>query len=138
MRYVSPSAFFFFICWMIYDADRQVPNFLIQYSTQIPFGDKFGHIILYGMLAFFLNYALGFRIIRKFGLNLQTGALWVLAFAFFEECTQVFFPSRTLSLADAICDVIGVVLFSYLGLYVQRVVRRFWPIEGLPVKNEIE
>ncbi len=138
MRYITPLAFFSFICQIIYDADSKTPNILIQYASQIPFGDKLGHIILYGLLAFLINYALNFKKIRRLGFELQVGALLVLAFAFIEEGTQLFFPTRTFSLADALCDVIGVVLFSYLGLYLQKVARRYWPVQSLTVKNEKE
>lgn len=135
MRYITPFAFFAFICRMIYDADSKTPNILIQYASQIPFGDKFGHIILYGLLAFLLNYALNFKKVRRLGFELQVGALLVLAFAFLEEGTQFFLPTRTFSLADALCNVIGVVLFSYLGLFLKSVSQRFRPAHVRPDEN---
>ncbi len=125
MRYITPFAFFTFICWIIYEADMRSQNLLIAYASKIPFGDKLGHLALYGLLAFFLNYALNFKKVRRFGFDLQVGALLVLAFAFLEEGTQFFLPTRTFSLADALFDVIGVVVFSYLGTFLQTVARRY-------------
>ncbi len=111
---------------MIYDANYKVPNILIQHASQIPYGDKLGHIVLYGLLAFLVNYALDFKTLRSVWGALQVGALWVLAFAFLEEGSQLFLSTRTFSLADALCDVIGVVLFSYMGLFLKSISVRFW------------
>lgn len=120
MRYLFPGAFFLFICWIIYLADSGQDSLFFQLVRAIPYGDKLGHVVLYGLLAFLLNLALRGRSVRWLGLELQRGALIVLAFALLEEATQAFFPNRTLDWVDILSDVTGVVMFSYLSLMVLR------------------
>ncbi len=109
-RILFPASFFAFLVMIIYQADTAHYNFAFKMMGKIPYGDKIGHIVLYGMMAFLLNY--GFR--GKKWLKLSVGSLIVFIFAFLEEISQAYFPSRSFDLADVLADVIGIVLFTIL------------------------
>lgn len=95
-------------------ADIGSKNFVFKFIKSIPNGDKFFHLLLYGILALSLNFALNFRTIYLFRFNIQLGAIIVLIFAFLEEISQYFIPSRSFDLYDLLADVIGVILFSMI------------------------
>ncbi len=111
---VLPLAFFLFILRIIFLADSADYNFAFKMVGHIPYGDKIAHVLLYGMMAFLLNFGLNFKCIRFFGFPLQLGAIIVLIFAVFEEFTQYYIPSRTFDLGDLLADVVGIILFSFL------------------------
>lgn len=115
-RIFYPSAFFAFLVLIIYQADTAHYNFAFKMVGKIPFGDKIGHIVLYGIMAFLLNY--GFR--GKKWLNLSVGSLIVFMFAFLEELSQAYFPSRSFDLADVLADILGIVLFTILFQWYMR------------------
>jgi hypothetical protein len=112
LRVVLPLGFFIFISFIIFLADTADHNFAFRLLGDIPYGDKIGHIVLYGAMAWFLNFGLKFKSYKIMGFNMQLGALIVLAFAIMEEGTQYYIPSRTFDLYDVLGDFIGVVLFS--------------------------
>lgn len=76
----------------------------------IPYYDKFGHVILYGVAAY-----LGHRLLSRFVFKLGRYRLpvWVLSFTiwtFVEEGMQFFAPTRSLDLMDLVCSVLGIVM----------------------------
>jgi VanZ family protein len=107
-RILYPFGFFLFISYIIFLADTADLNYGLEIVRIIPYGDKFFHALLYGMMAMFLNYGLGFR--RVYGV--QLGAILVLIFATIEEISQMFISTRTFDLGDLAADLIGVILFS--------------------------
>ena len=82
----------------------------------IPQSDFFGHAILIGLLAFFLDGSLDFRplISDKMGW-LRLGPALILAIAAIEEIAQMLSPNRTASLKDFVGDLLGIALFSWLA-----------------------
>ena len=133
IRWFLPLSFFIFISYIIFLADTADYNFAFRVVGHIPYGDKMCHALLYGMMAFLLNYGLGFRRvllpqhlqslhrIKAFSSSRFKGALVnapymgsiiVLTFATLEECSQYYIPSRTFDLWDLGADFVGVVLFS--------------------------
>lgn len=115
-RIFLPSAFFAFLVLIIYQADTAHYNFAFKMVGKIPYGDKIGHIVLYGIMAFLLNYGFG----GKKWLNLSVGSLIVFMFAFLEELSQAYFPSRSFDLADVLADIIGIVLFTIVFQWYMR------------------
>ena len=134
VRWFLPLSFFIFISYIIFLADTADYNFAFKIVGHIPYGDKMCHALLYGMMAFLLNYGLGFRRVG-FLTHLQPlyrikafssfrfkgavattpyGSIIVLTFATLEEFSQYFIPSRTFDLWDLGADFVGVVLFSFL------------------------
>ena len=109
-RVLLPLSFFIFISYIIFLADTADYNFAFRLVGHIPYGDKICHALLYGVMAYFLNYGLQFRKYYTF----QLGSIIVLTFAIIEEFSQYYIPSRTFDLGDLGADFVGVVLFSVL------------------------
>jgi VanZ family protein len=107
-RWFLPLSFFIFISYIIFLADTADHNFAFRLVGHIPNGDKVAHALLYGVMAFFLNYGLKFRKYHTF----QLGSIIVLTFAIIEELSQYYIPSRTFDLGDLGADFVGVILFS--------------------------
>ena len=117
MKRVGPAVLFFvFICWAIVQADQGQDNVFFDAVRTLPYGDKLGHALLFGVLAFLINHALHGRSVRVVRWDIQLGALLVLLFALGEELTQLYFPHRTFDLTDLLADVIGVFGFTLLYL----------------------
>ena len=119
LRIILPLGFFIFISFIILLADTADHNFAFRILDDIPHGDKIGHVVLYGLMAWFLNFGLKFKSYKIFGLNMQLGALIVFAFAVIEEGTQYYIPSRSFDLYDIWGDFIGVTLFSFFKLNIK-------------------
>jgi len=115
-RVALPLGFFIFISFIIFLADTANYNFAFRFLGHIPYGDKIGHIVLYGIMAWLLNFGLRFKSYKIFGFNMQLGALIVILFAIIEEGTQYYIPSRSFDLYDILGDFIGVILFSFFRL----------------------
>jgi VanZ family protein len=87
------------------------------YITHIPYADKAGHFILYGILALLINLTL-FRSLplrsRK-RLALFSGLILALLIGI-EEFSQQYFSNRTFSLGDLSASYLGVIVFSWLAI----------------------
>lgn len=115
-RVTIPLSFFLLLCYIIFLADTADYNFAFYLVGYIPYGDKIMHALLFGTMAFALNYGLTYKSIKVEMFQptqIQLGAVIVLLFAFFEEMSQYFIPSRTFDLWDLVADGVGVILFSY-------------------------
>ena len=118
---VLPAILFFaFICCVIYAADRDDDNWLLELPGVIPLGDKLGHFMLYGVMAWLANISINHRTINIGKWKIPMGSLLVLGFAIAEEFTQLAFPHRTFDWADMLCDVLGIGLISG-RIFFQRV-----------------
>ena len=113
LRVALPLSFFIFILFIIFLADSADHNFAFRLIGHIPYGDKIMHGLLYGVMAWLLNYGLNFKTRRLFGFSVQLGAVIVLSFAGIEEITQYWIPSRTFDIMDFLADTVGVILFSF-------------------------
>ncbi len=109
-RWFLPLGFFIFISYIIFLADTADYNFAFRVVGYIPYGDKICHALLYGMMAWLLNYGLHFR---KMWFLPYPGSVIVLIFAILEECTQYYIPSRTFDLWDIGADFAGIILLSF-------------------------
>ncbi|MDC0661034.1 VanZ family protein [Marinobacter sp. SS21] len=107
-------AFFVFLLWIIYLADTG-STALIQLVSQVPHGDKLGHLLLYGLLTLLLNLALELRTVSLGRLRLYFGTVAVTLFALCEELTQAWLPHRTLDAQDLLADALGIAVFSLLS-----------------------
>ena len=105
--------FFTFICYIIYSADTNNGFWLMKVAEKIKYGDKIGHLVLYGLLGMFLNIALRNRMIHN--TKLPLGSVIVLIFAIAEEFTQLAFETRTFDYIDMLCDVIGLGIISIIA-----------------------
>jgi VanZ family protein len=82
----------------------------------LPHADLLAHAVLFGLLAGFLDGALGHRpLLRGRAPWLRLAPVLVLGVAAVEEVAQLLSPRRTASLADFAADVVGVTLFVWLA-----------------------
>jgi len=103
-RLLYPGLFFLFILGIIYKADTANYNFAFHVVGMIPYGDKIAHAVLYGILAYLLNYGLN----GKRWFRIEIGTLLVMSFAFAEEVSQLYFPSRSFDWFDLLADAVGI------------------------------
>ncbi len=114
LRYFPVIAFFCFICWIIVSADSGEQIIFMKMMAGVPYGDKLGHVFLYGILTWLLNSALNYKSIKLGGRSLLLGAVVVFSFALLEEISQLYFPKRTFDLVDLTADIVGITLFSWV------------------------
>ena len=94
---------------------------ILKAVNQIPYGDKVGHFILYGILTLLINLTL----LRS--LPFQS-PMWVTIISSLmlalligiEELSQQFFASRTVSFQDLFAGYLGVIFFSWLALRINK------------------
>lgn len=92
------------------------------FITQLPYADKAGHFILYGILALLINLTL-FRSLPP-SLSLRQSRMWVVVVSGLilalligiEEYSQQYFSNRTFSLSDLSASYLGVIVFSWLAI----------------------
>jgi len=114
---IAFAAFFAFILWIIYEADTGASNIFLYVADLIPYGDKLGHIWLYGGLALLLNLLLKRRVVRINSVRLQLGSVLVLGFAVIEELSQGFFATRSMDGWDLLADLLGVHIAAFLATH---------------------
>lgn len=119
MRWLPAFAFFSFLIWVIVAADSGTPNYFLQQAGTLPYGDKIGHVLLFGALALLLNFATKARQVALGPVRLYLGVVLTLGFALLEEGSQLLFPSRSFELLDILADLLGVALATVLtsGFY---------------------
>ena len=83
----------------------------------IPYADKLGHFLLYGILALLVNLTL-FRAFAGQSRRLLSVTITLTLFLVIglEELSQRSFVSRTFSLEDLAASYLGVILFSWLAI----------------------
>ena len=113
--------FFLFIIWVIYLANTGQQSIFFELVRFIPFGDKIGHLMLFGLLTLFANLASGFRVFSVATKHVFWGTAAVLVFVTIEELSQYFLPARTLDIYDYSADIVGILLFTWIsGLLANR------------------
>ena len=111
-RWISFTAFFAFISTVIYAADRHLARGFFGWVQSVPLGDKAGHFVLMGTLAFLLNRALAGRTVSP---GVQLGGVIVAVFVVAEEVSQRWMPRRTFDYADLLADFVGIALADWLA-----------------------
>jgi polysaccharide biosynthesis protein VpsQ len=112
--------FFLFVAYIIYSADGGVANYFIDTARSTPYGDKVGHVFLFGLLAFFACVVSDYRVITLRKIRVPLGSVIVSVFVILEEFSQAFFPSRTLDIVDLAADCVGIAGASLLAMYLSR------------------
>ncbi len=112
--------FFFFIVWVIYLANTGGSSIFFKFIASIPYGDKLGHMGLFGFLCFVAVLGSRFRTFSFGKLKLYYGAILVSLFVIGEEVSQAFIPSRTFDFADLAADFAGILLAVYLAFLVNK------------------
>jgi VanZ family protein len=115
MRRLAALLFLLFILLIILAADTgSMPSF-IRAVYNFPGGDKVGHLILYGILAFLLARAFPRPLTWEPGFVTPV-MLALLVFALLEELSQSLFATRTFDLLDLTCSFLGVLAGTWLAL----------------------
>lgn len=83
-------------------------------------GDKAGHLILFGLLAFGTHFATRGRTLCLGPVRIPLAILLPMSFATVEESLQALSPHRTADPVDLLCDLVGMVLFWRLGVRLTR------------------
>jgi len=84
---------------------------------RIPYADKVGHFILYGLLTLLINLTL-FRSMphqKRLRLAVISGVILITLIGI-EEFSQRSFSNRTFSLEDLSASYLGVIFFSWLAI----------------------
>jgi hypothetical protein len=112
---VIAAAFLSVIVWIIYLANTGGHRLFFDLIKQLPYGDKAGHMLLFGLLTYVVNLALLSRHFCIGRLPLYYATVLVSIFVLSEEISQGFIPSRTLGIIDLVADAVGIILFSYFS-----------------------
>ncbi|MDL1909199.1 trypsin [Chloroflexi bacterium CFX6] len=115
---MKPLAYLFglFIAGIIVLADLGMLG-VLKFVNRIPFGDRIGHFVLYGILTLLIDLAL---LRTPHGLNpnlivLRVALILALAIGL-EEFSQRFFPNRSFDLLDLAFSYLGVIFFSWAAI----------------------
>jgi len=118
--YFVAMSFIVFIVWVIYMADTDQVIIFFRLVQVIPYGDKIGHVLLFGLLTLAVIIVTRFNTITLRSSRLFIGTVIVSLFVVSEELSQHFISSRTLDVADLLADGIGIVTFTMLAQYMNK------------------
>lgn len=111
---------FSFIVWVIFMANTGQDMLLFKVTRQIPFGDKLGHIFVFGGLTLMANLAFKGKVLNgKLG-SVYWGTAAVLIFVTLEELSQHFVATRSLDLLDYLANLVGILSFTWLSKEVMK------------------
>jgi hypothetical protein len=110
-----------FLCGLVWLADSGRARWLFRMAESIPGGDKVGHFVLFGLLAFLVNLVMRATVFRFGKLTVLKGSAIVMVIVIAEEVSQQFFVSRSFELLDLTADLAGIWIFGQLAcLYLKR------------------
>ena len=89
-------------------ADRETLPLLLQRVYNYPAGDKAGHFVLFGGLAFLATLGFGRRARPVAGMSVRVSTLVIVALVTLEEASQAWFPGRTASVLDLLASYAGI------------------------------
>jgi hypothetical protein len=79
-----------------------------SFIHEIPYGDKLGHIGLFGTLSFLCNLAFPSRRFGRQPFLITLTTLVLLTIVSLEELSQAFIPTRSFDVLDWLADLIGI------------------------------
>jgi polysaccharide biosynthesis protein VpsQ len=109
-RWLPFLLFLLFVTGIIIANDLGRIQKFIGWVNMLPFGDKCGHVLLIGTLAFLLNYALNGRMIKIGDQRILLGGSIVAIVITIEEFSQIWIPSRTFDLVDLAANYLGITI----------------------------
>ena len=107
---IAAFSFGLFLIAVVIIADLGYDAKWWPFIDRIPYGDKLGHIGLFGTLGFLCNLAYPSR---RFGCRpflVTTTTLVLLALISLEEISQAFIPARSCDLFDWLADLTGLAI----------------------------
>jgi VanZ family protein len=112
--------FTLFILLVIVLADAGILNHYVGFVYAVPWGDKAGHSILYGILALLLNMALFHSFPNQSRVRLAVRCVLTLVLLIgLEEFSQQYFSNRTFDLVDLTFSYLGVLFFSWVAIRIR-------------------
>jgi len=103
-----------FLVYLMWAADSgNLPNYA-GFLYDFRYGDKVGHFVLYGIVAFCLSIAFP-RTFKVWRFQIPYVALFFLLFALGEEWSQMLFPRRTPDILDGACTAAGIIVGSWIA-----------------------
>jgi glycopeptide antibiotics resistance protein len=97
-------------------ADSGSGQWLFSLAAFLPAGDKLGHVILFGILSFLTNLLARGQTMRFLGRPALKWNVILMVVVTLEECSQLFFRSRSFDLLDLSSDALGIWLFGRLAV----------------------
>jgi len=93
----------------------------LHFIYDVPYGDKLGHFVLYGILALLVDLSLfqSFPDVDPGRMALLSGLCLALLIGL-EEFSQKFFVKRNFDLLDLTAGYLGVICFSWLALRIKK------------------
>jgi VanZ family protein len=120
MKYISAFFLIFIIAVIVLADSGNLPR-PIRAIYDFPNGDKLGHFILFGLLAFFIIHAfLSSFPSKSRGWTALSISLILALLIGLEEFSQKFFPTRSFNLFDLLASYAGIVTFALLAVYWKR------------------
>ena len=113
-------SFLLFIIWVIYLANTGQHSIFFDLVGLIPYGDKVGHVFIFGFLTIVTNFASQFRAFSVYKINVFWGTAAVTTFATIEELSQYFIATRTLDIYDYSADMLGIFVFTIISIFFSK------------------
>ncbi len=120
----SAFGFAFFLVVLILLASNEEGKKLFAFIDLIPFGDKIGHVCLFGFLTFLCNLAFPSRNPLRFPRFMTRTTLVLLTIITLEELSRYFIPSRTMDFIDWLADVAGLMLGQTFAILAARLLTK--------------
>jgi hypothetical protein len=119
LKWVTVGFVLFMIIIIVLDDAGRLPSVLaIFYSFH--YGDKAGHFLLMGLMNFLVVLSFPVRRSANLAQSSLACSLVVGALVTLEEASQVFFSTRTASLADLASSYAGIILFGVLAYWLRE------------------
>jgi len=116
MKYIA-AIFTLFIVGLIILADQDALPPFIDALYDFPYGDKLGHLILFGLLNFILTLTFLRALPNRTSYRVALSVGLILAAAVTaEEYSQQFFSARTFDLVDLFTSYLGLVIGGWNAL----------------------
>jgi VanZ family protein len=121
-RLIRPAAVAFavFIVVTIYAANTGTYHPGIALVRWLPYGDKVGHLTLWGVLTLLINLATPGRSVRLGRWPIPLGTAVLIAVVVAEEASQRWLDNRTLDPVDLVANLIGIGLATALSRVLNR------------------
>ena len=112
------------LLWIIYLADTGQQNILFDLAKSVPYGDKIGHVAIFGFFTTIVNFALKFQSANIGRARIYRGTLFIAIFAVLEEMSQSFISTRSFDLLDLSADATGIILATLICRCRERFAKR--------------
>lgn len=100
--------FIFFLIAVAYWADSGTMPGPLKLVYAFPDGDRLGHFVLYGILAYLVSAAFPLRRVRIGVWHLPLGPVFAAALATLEEISQIFIATRSADPVDLAAGYLGI------------------------------